>query len=123
MTVSPVPAAPEAAAEAGAVPGAVAVEVAPHAEAAHDSRVAVRNAAKLGSSLVLTWGVGLVIRFWIPRHLGPDIFGQFNRADALTANLFALTYLGLDNYIQKTVAVRLEAASEFFGGVLSLRAL
>jgi hypothetical protein len=30
------------------------------------------NAAKLTVSLVVTWSIGLVVRFSLPRYLGPE---------------------------------------------------
>jgi O-antigen/teichoic acid export membrane protein len=81
----------------------------------------LRNAAKLGMSLVLTWAVALGVRLVLPRHLGPETFGAFQFADAITAMLFVLTGFGMETYIRKEVATRPEHASEFLGGVHVLR--
>ena len=72
----------------------------------HDAVRAVRNAFMLGASLVATWSVALVVRLLLPRSLGPSLFGEFNFADALAANAFALIGYGLDTYIQKEIPAR-----------------
>lgn len=87
-----------------------------------DAMVAVRNTFKLGSSLMLTWVIGLAARVLLPRYLGPQQFGELNFADAFTGTAFVFIGLGLDTYIRKEVAVRHEHASEFFGGILVIQA-
>ncbi len=84
---------------------------------------ALRDAAKLGGSLVGTWAVGLAVRIVLPRHLGPAAFGGFQFADAFTSTIFIVASLGLDTYVRKEVATRREHASDFFGGTLLLRIL
>ncbi|GJG89223.1 hypothetical protein tb265_44040 [Gemmatimonadetes bacterium T265] len=86
-----------------------------------DVRRALRDAAKLGGSLVGTWAVGLLVRIVLPRHLGPAAFGGFQFADAFTSTIFIAASLGLDTYVRKEVATRREHATEFFGGTLLLR--
>jgi O-antigen/teichoic acid export membrane protein len=83
----------------------------------------VKNALTLGSSLVATWAVALVVRFFLPRHLGPEQFGVFNFADAFAATFFVVLGLGLETYIRKEIPVRPEHASDFFGGFLAARVL
>src|SRR5205085_620352 len=78
----------------------------------------VRNAAKLGVSLLATWAVGLGVRLLLPRFLGPATFGAFQFADAFTTAVFVLATLGLETYVRKEVATRREHATEFFGGTL-----
>lgn len=94
------------------------------APAAGTSEVAraLKNAATLGSSLVATWGVALVVRLWLPRLLGPETFGRLTFADAFASTCFVLLGLGVDVYIRKEIPVRPAHASDFFGGVLALRA-
>lgn len=84
---------------------------------------AVRNTLTLGSTLAVTWAVALVVRFWLPRALGPGAFGQLTSADAFASTAFAVLGLGVDTYIRKEVPVRPQHASEFFGGVLLARLL
>lgn len=90
-------------------------------EGKRDIAVAIRSAAVLGGSLLLTWSVALVVRLYIPRMLGPDRFGAYSFADGVALSAFAFLSLGIDTYIQKEVAVRPEHASEFFGGVVLVR--
>jgi O-antigen/teichoic acid export membrane protein len=85
--------------------------------------LAAANAAKLGSSLIVTWGIGLAARLYIPRFLGPDRFGMLNFAEAFTATAFVLIDLGVDTYVRKEISVHPERASEFVGGIVMLRSL
>ena len=92
-------------------------------EAGHrDLGVAFRNALKLGGSLLGTWAVALVVRFQLPRLMGPERFGAFNFADSASVVVFTFLGFGVDTYIQKEIAVRPEHASDFFGAVVVLRA-
>jgi O-antigen/teichoic acid export membrane protein len=91
------------------------------ASAGQDVAYALRSALKLGGSLIGTWGVALAIRILIPRYLGPEQFGVYNFADAFTATCFILINLGIDAYIHKEIPIRMEHASDFFGGVVALR--
>ena len=79
------------------------------------------NSLKLGSSLLLTWGIALVTRLYIPRFLGPERFGTLNFADAFTATAFVAMGLGIDIYVRKEIAVRPQHASDFIGGIIALR--
>ncbi|MFO0590940.1 MAG: flippase [Polyangiaceae bacterium] len=88
-----------------------------------DAKVAVKNAFTLGASLVATWAVALVVRFFLPRHLGPEAFGVYNFADAFSATFFVILGLGLETYIRKVIPVRPDHASDFFGGLLAVRLL
>jgi O-antigen/teichoic acid export membrane protein len=83
--------------------------------------LALRNALKLGASLVCTWGIALAVRLLVPRYLGPDTFGELTFADGFTATFFVALTLGMDLYIRREVSTRLEHAAEFFGGVLAVR--
>jgi O-antigen/teichoic acid export membrane protein len=91
------------------------------AKPADDVFVAINSAFTLGTSLVLTWSVALVVRFFLPRYLGPSQFGAFNFADSFCATFFIFLGLGVDTYIQKEIPVRPEHASEFFGGFVLVR--
>ncbi|HEU4642889.1 MAG TPA: flippase [Gemmatimonadaceae bacterium] len=102
--------APPAAARADA-PGRLHTDVA-------DS---VRNAVKLGSSLLATWAVALGVRILLPRVLGPAAFGTYQFADAFTTTVFIVMSLGVETYIRKEVATRSDHASDFFGGTLIVR--
>jgi O-antigen/teichoic acid export membrane protein len=86
-----------------------------------DVMQSLRNAAMLGTSLLATWAVALVVRIFLPRHLGPEAFGAFQFADAFTVTLFAATGLGIEMYVRKEVATRPAHASDFFAGTLLMR--
>src|SRR5690606_18439106 len=72
-------------------------------------------------SLLFTWSIGLALRLYIPRYLGPDRFGVLNFADAFAATAFVLLDLGITTYVRKQIAVRPQHASDFVGGVLVFR--
>jgi len=86
-----------------------------------DARLAARNAAKLILSLAATWSVALVVRLWLPRHLGPEKFGLFSLAESLAVTYIGFTTLGIDDYTQREIPVRPRHASDYFGGVTALR--
>lgn len=96
---------------------------APDADAPSGTLLAIRNALKLGGSLVFTWGIALGMRLMVPRYLGPVRFGTLNFADGFTNAAFIVLSLGADQYIRKEVAVRPAHASDFFGGVFAIRTL
>jgi O-antigen/teichoic acid export membrane protein len=97
-------------------------ETAEH-ETRRDLTVALQNAVKLGSSLMATWAVGLVVSFAVPRQLGPEHFGILYYAESFTGAAFVVCGLGIDTYIQKAVSIRPKHATDFFGATLALRAL
>jgi O-antigen/teichoic acid export membrane protein len=88
-----------------------------------DTVIAVKSALKLGSSLILTWSIALVVRLFLPRHLGPELFGRFNFADSFAATFFIVLGMGVETYIQKEIPVRPRHASDFLGGVIAVRVL
>jgi O-antigen/teichoic acid export membrane protein len=85
--------------------------------------LAIRNALKLGGSLLFTWSIALAIRLLLPRFLGPARFGSLNFADAFAAAFFIALNFGSDAYIRKEVAIRPSHASDFFAGTFVLRVL
>ena len=88
-----------------------------------EGALAFRNALKLASSLLITWGVALVVTFKLPKYLGPEHFGHYKFGDQFAMSLAVFLSLGVDTYISREVAVRPKHASDFFGGVLATRAL
>src|SRR5512142_2253101 len=102
----------------GTVPGVVQ-----DGERAREKAVAVRNALKLALSLIATWTVALVVKFQLPRYLGPTRFGQYSFSESCSAAFVCFLGLGVDLYIQREVATRPKHASDFFGGVVLLRAV
>lgn len=101
-------------------------ELPPAGTAAHregEGALALRNALKLGTSLLLTWGVALVVAFKLPKYLGPVAYSFYQFGDSYAMSAAVFLSLGIDTYISREIAVRPEHASEFFGGVLVARAL
>ena len=88
-----------------------------------EAQLAAWNAIKLSLSFAVSWTVALAVRFWLPRMLGPAGFGEYNFADALAGTAFVLANLGLETYVQKEIPLRIDHASDFFGGITALRAL
>jgi O-antigen/teichoic acid export membrane protein len=86
-----------------------------------ETTAATRNAIKLGTSLLGTWGVAIVVRLLLPRYLGPERFGTLSFAEAFSTTFFVALGLGAEIYIRKQVAVRPEHASDFIGGTILLR--
>jgi O-antigen/teichoic acid export membrane protein len=102
------------------------VAPAPAVEASSDWRkreigAALRIALKLGSSLLATWGIALVVRLYMPRYLGPDLFGMLNFAEAFTGASFVFLTLGVETYVRKEIALRPAHASDFVGGIVLVR--
>ncbi len=89
--------------------------------AGDDVFIAVKSALTLGTSLLLTWSVALVVRIFLPRYLGPSLFGTFNFAESFCTTFFIFLGLGVDTYIQKEIPNRPAHASDFFGGFILLR--
>lgn len=85
-----------------------------------DVSASVRNALKLGASLLGTWAVALVIRMMLPRFLGPAAFGALQFADAFSIVAMVVTWLGVETYIRKEVPTRQDHASDFLGGTMLL---
>jgi O-antigen/teichoic acid export membrane protein len=98
-----------------------AVDEIPDNDAPSATLLAIRNALKLGGSLIFTWGIALAMRLLLPRYLGPIRFGTLNFADGFTTAFFITLNLGLESYVRKEVAVRPSHASDFFGGTFVLR--
>jgi O-antigen/teichoic acid export membrane protein len=90
-------------------------------KASNDVLVAIRNLAKLGSSLGMTLVIGFVIRPLLRRWLGPDEFGPLDASDGFTATAFIVLGLGVDAYIRKEIPVRPQHANDFFASVFFLR--
>ena len=85
--------------------------------------LALRNGAKLATSMLLTWGVALIVTFKLPKYLQPVLFGHYRFGDQFAASLAVFLSLGVDTYISREIAVRPKHLSDFFGGVLLTRML
>jgi O-antigen/teichoic acid export membrane protein len=90
-------------------------------DGSRDTRAAIANALKLGSSLVATLVIAVAMKFLMPRYLGPSRFGTLSFADGFTATFFVTLSLGAEAYVRKEVSVRPAHASDFLGGTLVLR--
>jgi O-antigen/teichoic acid export membrane protein len=105
-------------------PSAAAGAAAPADHVRHrEWGVALRNGAKMGASLLITWSVALIVKLRVPAHLGPVGQGHFGFADSFAAMFFAVLGLGVDTHIMKEVAVRPKYSSEVVGGIFALRLL
>ncbi len=88
-----------------------------------ETRQAARSAFQLGLSLVGTWSVAILVRLYLPRHLGPTAFGSYAFAEGLAATVMAFLSLGIEQYSLRELPVRPAHASDYFGGTLVLRVL
>jgi O-antigen/teichoic acid export membrane protein len=84
---------------------------------------ALRDALKLGASLLGTWTVAMIVRIILPRYLGPAAFGTFQFADSFTDAVMVITTLGIDTYIRREIPTRPQHVADFFAGTLVLRVL
>ena len=98
-----------------------ATEPAPAVGLSSDVHTAFRNAFKLGSSILATWGVALLVRLYLPRYLGPHDFGLYSFADSFALTGIGLLGLGTASYIQTEIPRRPRHASDFLGGVFVIR--
>ncbi len=90
---------------------------------ARETAIALRNGLKMGSSLLITWSVAIIVKLRLPQHLGPIRQGHFGFAESFATMFFATLGLGIDTYLAKEVAVRPKHASDVVGGVFALRAV
>lgn len=94
-----------------------------HAETPSEGATALRNGIKLATSLVVTWGVALVVTFKLPKYLGPLFWGYYKYGFEYAATLAVFVGFGVDTYISREIAVRPRHASDFFGGVVLVRTI
>jgi O-antigen/teichoic acid export membrane protein len=95
----------------------------PSEQTRREGVLALNNGIKLAASLVLTWGVALIITFKLPKYLGPEPFGWYRYGFDFALSAAVFIGLGVDTYISREVAVRPKHASDFFGGVVVMRGL
>jgi O-antigen/teichoic acid export membrane protein len=69
-----------------------------------------------------TWSVALLVRLYLPRHLGPHDFGVYSFAEGIAATAIAFLTLGVDSYTLRELPTRPAHASDYFGGMLVVRA-
>lgn len=94
---------------------------APSLSSRNDHLEALRNGLKLGGSLFLTLALSFGVKLFLPRYLGPELFGPLNFAEAFTTSFFVVLGLGLDVYVRKEVTLRHAHAMDFFGGIFVAR--
>jgi O-antigen/teichoic acid export membrane protein len=80
-----------------------------------------RTSLQLGVSLACTWTVAMLVRFAVPRHLGPLGFGDLSLAETFTAGFFVFAGLGIDTYTMREVVSRPAHVSDYFAGVQLVR--
>ena len=82
-----------------------------------------RATRHMGVSLACTWTVALLVRFAIPRHLGPLAFGDLSFVETFAAGFFVFANLGVDAYAMREAATRPHHTSDYFAGVNIVRAV
>jgi O-antigen/teichoic acid export membrane protein len=87
-----------------------------------EALVAAKNAVTLGSSLLLTAGMSLVIRLLIPRFLGPSAFGELRLAESFAEMLFVVLTFGVDMQLRREAALDATRARRYLSGLAVLRA-
>jgi O-antigen/teichoic acid export membrane protein len=87
-----------------------------------EARIAARNSASLGGSLLFTSAVGVIVSlFVIPRVLSANGVGVLASAEAVASIALVVAGFGMDSYLRKEIAVRREHASDFFSGLFVFR--
>lgn len=94
-----------------------------HMSGAADLRMAARNGTQLGSSLLVTWVVGLAFtNVVLPRSVEDrGQLGMLGFGEGIASVLLILANLGLDTYIRQEVARRASSAREFMVGMFAVR--
>ena len=80
-----------------------------------------QTTVQLGVSLACTWTVAVLVRFAVPRHLGPLQFGELSFAETFTAGFFVFANLGIDTYTMRETVSHPKHVSDYFAGVHLLR--
>ena len=77
---------------------------------------AARSAMTLGSALVVTSGVALVVRLLLPRLLGPSAFGELRLAESFAEMVFVILTLGVDQQLRREAALDPARARRYLTG-------
>lgn len=88
---------------------------------AADAVMAARHALTLGSSLMMGLAIGMVVRLFVPRALGPDAFGELRFAESAAEMIFVILSLGVDSVIRREVAVFPNRVKNYIWGLTLLR--
>ncbi|HKU36901.1 MAG TPA: oligosaccharide flippase family protein [Polyangiales bacterium] len=82
-----------------------------------------RATRHMGVSLLCTWTVALLVRFAVPRHLGPLAFGELSFVETFAGGFFVFATLGVETYAMREAATRPQHTSDYFAGVNIARVL
>lgn len=88
-----------------------------------DTDRAIRHAGSLGSSVLITAFVGLLVQFVYQDLLGTAKSGRVGGAESLSILLLGLLTFGVDTYARKEVALQPNKAKTFVSGVVAFRSL
>jgi O-antigen/teichoic acid export membrane protein len=88
-----------------------------------DADRAIRHAGSLGSSVLITAFVGLLVQFLVQHLLGRTKSGRVGAAESLSILLLGLLTFGVDTYARKEVAIDPSKAKTFVSGVVAFRSL
>jgi O-antigen/teichoic acid export membrane protein len=86
-----------------------------------DAAQALRNAGSLGSSVLVTAFLGLLIQFVYQHLLGTTAAGRVGGAESLSILLLGLLTFGVDTYARKEVALDPNSAKSFVSGIVAFR--
>jgi PST family polysaccharide transporter len=90
-------------------------------EGRHRLQSIIGNLGWLFADKVLRMGVGLIVGVWIARYLGPEQYGLWNFAIALTAIFSAFATLGLDGIVIRELVKNPEKQNALLGGAFILK--
>jgi O-antigen/teichoic acid export membrane protein len=88
-----------------------------------DADRAIRHAGSLGSSVLVTAFLGLLVQFVYIHLLGSAKSGRVGAAESLSILLLGLLTFGVDTYARKEVALQPNKAKTFVSGVVAFRSL
>jgi O-antigen/teichoic acid export membrane protein len=89
-----------------------------------ETRLAAKNSAALGGSLLFTSALGVIVSlFVIPKVLTETSVGILASAEGFASIALVVAGFGMDSYLRKEISVRREHASDFFSALLIVRVL
>jgi PST family polysaccharide transporter len=87
------------------------------------ARAVLTNSVWLIADRVVRMGLGLLVTIWFARHFGPETFGVWNYAMAITALFGVVAGLGLDGVVVREILRKPSSAGVILGTALVLRLL
>ncbi len=81
----------------------------------------LKNIGWLFFDRIFRLGVGLIVGVWIARYLGPESFGKWNYAIALTSLLSTFALMGLDSLIVRDIINNPDDKPKILGTSLFIR--